>query len=103
LHDIIATILEVSYQGARRVWEIYNKLVAEFGNEYAVLMDASHDEMSKIVDPTLADAIVRVREGKVKIIPGYDGVYGQLLLFEEDTDRENRLETVDQRSIAEFM
>ncbi len=102
LHDIIATILEVRYQGARRAWEIYNKLVVEFGNEYAVLMDASHDEMSRIVDPTLAEAIIRVREGKVKIIPGYDGVYGQLLLFEEDTDRENRPETVDQRSIAEF-
>ena len=103
LHDIIATVLKVSYQGARKVWGIYNKLVAEFGDEYAVLMDASQDDMSRIVDPTLAEAIIRVREGKVKIIPGYDGVYGQLLLFEENTDREARPETVDQRSIAEFM
>ncbi len=102
LHDIIATILEVSYQGAQRVWEIYNKLVAEFGNEYAVLMEASQDDLSRVVDPILAQAIIRVREGKVKIIPGYDGVYGQLLLFEDLTERENRPETVDQKSIAEF-
>ncbi len=103
LHEIIATLLQVSYQGARKVWDIYNALVEKFENEYTVLIDASQEEMSKIVDPPLAEAIVRVREGKVKVIPGYDGVYGQLVLLEEDVERKDPLKRIEQRNLADFM
>ncbi len=103
LHEIIATLLQVSYQGARKVWDIYNVLVEKFENEYTVLIDASQEEMSKIVDPPLAEAIVRVREGKVKVIPGYDGVYGQLVLLEEDVERKDPLKRIEQRNLADFM
>ena len=103
LSEIIATVLQVNYQGARKVWDIYNVLVGKFGDEYTVLIDASREEMSKTVDPTIAEAIVRVREGKVKVIPGYDGVYGQLVLFEENAERKEPPERVEQRSLADFM
>jgi PHP family Zn ribbon phosphoesterase len=32
------------------------------------------------VDSSIAQAIVKVRDGSAKVTPGYDGVYGQLLL-----------------------
>ncbi|UCE44280.1 MAG: DNA helicase UvrD, partial [Candidatus Bathyarchaeota archaeon] len=83
LSEIIKAVLEVTYLGARGVWSVYNRLVEEFGDEYKVLMTASHDELSEIVDPKIAEAIVRVREEKVEVIPGYDGVYGQLHIFGE--------------------
>ncbi len=102
LSEIIKTILGVTYPGARGVWSVYNKLVKEFGDEYTVLIDAPQEEMSKTVDPSIAEAIVRVREERVRIIPGYDGVYGQLLLFEEEGE-EKPLQKVDQRSITDFM
>jgi len=57
-------------------------LVERFGDEYTVLIDAPKEEMSKVVDSRIAEAIVRVREEKVRVIPGYDGVYGQLVIFE---------------------
>ncbi len=103
LHEIIATALEATYQGARKVWDLYNVLVRKFGDEYSVLMDAPKEEMCKVVDPSLAEAIVRVRVGKVKVIPGYDGVYGQLVLFGESVEREEKPEGIDQRSLADFM
>jgi len=31
--------------------------------------------------PEIAEGIVRVREGKVFIEPGYDGVYGKIRIF----------------------
>jgi len=101
LSEIIATVLGVTYPGSRKVWSMYNPLVARFGNEYTVLINASKQEMSKIVDPKIANAIVRVREGRVRVVPGYDGVYGQLVLFGEN--EEKPLERVEQRSLADFL
>jgi len=101
LSEIIATVLEATYPGTQKVWSVYNPLVARFGDEFSVLIDAPKQEMSKIVDPKIAEAIVRVREGRVRVIPGYDGVYGQLVIFEEGGEKP--LERVTQRSITDFM
>jgi len=104
LSEIIATVLGVSYPSVQKVWENYNKLVEKFGDEYSVLLEASLDEMSQIVEPQIAEAIIKVREEKVKVQPGYDGVYGQLVIFEEnpeETKRQN--EPIKQRSLSDFM
>ena len=105
LSEIIAAVLGASYPSVHKVWEIYNALVARFGDEYTVLIDAPLDAMSKTVDPQIAEAIVRVRTGKVKMIPGYDGVYGQLVIFEgqSETETKAKREPIKQRSITDFM
>jgi uncharacterized protein (TIGR00375 family) len=103
LSEIIATVLGVSYPSTRRAWEVYNTLITRFGDEYTVLIDASVGEMSKLVNPKIAEAIVRVREEKVKVIPGYDGVYGQLVIFEEQKEVMLKGEKIKQRSLADFM
>lgn len=103
LSEIIATVLGVTYPSVQKVWEIYNALVSRFGDEYTVLIDASMEEMSKIVESKIADAIVRVREEKVKVIPGYDGVYGQLVISEGTEENKPKREPIKQRSLADFM
>jgi len=104
LSEIIAAILRVSYPGVQKVWEIYNSLVARFGDEYKVLMDAPMDEISKVAEPRIAEAIVRVREGKVKVIPGYDGVYGQPVFSEDAGNIEPKMrEPIKQRRLADFV
>jgi len=101
LSEIIATVVGATFPGSQKVWSVYNPLIARFGDEYTVLIDAPKQEMSKIVDPKIAEAIVRVREGRVRVIPGYDGVYGQLVIFEEGEEKPT--EGVKQRSITDFM
>jgi len=103
LSEIIATVFGVSYPSTQKVWSDYNSLVARFGDEYTVLIDATREEMSRIVNPKVAEAIVRVREGKVRVIPGYDGVYGQLMIYEEEEKERVMPERPKQRSIADFM
>lgn len=102
LPEIIATVLRVTYPNTQKVWNVYNPLVARFGDEYTVLIEAPMEEMVKIVDPRIAEAIVRVRECRVKVVPGYDGVYGQLEIFEENVETSS-LGGVKQRSITDFM
>jgi len=103
LSEIIATVLGANYPGTQKVWSIYNPLIARFSDEYTVLLDATREEMSRIVDPKIAEAVIRVREEKVTVIPGYDGVYGQLMIFEEEDKRKMMPEKLKQRSIADFM
>ncbi len=80
LSEIIATVLGSSSPSTAAVWKNYNLLVERFGDEYAVLIDAPLEAMVQVVDEAIAQAIVRVREGTAKVTPGYDGVYGQLVL-----------------------
>ena len=103
LSEIITTVLGASSPFTRKVWGIYNELVEKFCDEYAVLMDASKDALSKVVDEKVAEAIVRVREGRAKVTPGYDGVYGKLIIFEESFDREPIPERVQQLNLTDFM
>jgi uncharacterized protein (TIGR00375 family) len=103
LSEIIATVLGVSYPSVQKVWDIYNTLTAKFGSEYAVLIDASQEEMSEIVNSRIAEAVIRVREEKVDVFPGYDGVYGQLLIFPEEKETVPKREKIGQQSLADFI
>jgi uncharacterized protein (TIGR00375 family) len=103
LSEIIATVLGASYPGVQKVWEVYNLLIAKFGDEYTVLMDAPVKEMSQIVEPKVAEAIVKVREEKVHVTPGYDGVYGQLVIFEEPNEAQPKKEPIKQRRLADYV
>ena len=80
LSEIIMAVLGVDSPSVQKVWSAYNSLTERFGTELAVLIDSSKDEMVKIVDEKVADAIINVRHGQVKVAPGYDGVYGKLML-----------------------
>lgn len=102
LSEVIASVLGASSPFTQKVWRIYNELVEKFGNEYAVVMDASKDALSKVVDEKIAEAIVRVREGRAKVIPGYDGVYGKLIISEESFHRAPGPERVQQLNLTDF-
>ncbi len=80
LSEIISTVLGIDSPSTQAVWSKYNALIGKFGDEYTVLIDASKEAMATVVDAVLAETIVKVREGALKVTPGYDGVYGQLVL-----------------------
>lgn len=101
LSEIIAAALEVDSPSTQHVWNIYNKLVEKFGDEYTVLIDAPRQALENITDQRIAEAIVRVREGRIKVIPGYDGVYGQPIIFDENA--KTHREKVQQLNLTDFM
>ena len=80
LSEIIATALGSDSPSTQAVWKNYNLLTEKFGDEYSVLIDAPLEALVQVVDEPIAQSIVKVRNGSAKVIPGYDGVYGQLVL-----------------------
>jgi len=103
LSEIIATVLGVDSPSTQRVWSVYNSLVGKFGDEYSVLIDASREAMSAVVDERIAEAVVRVREERARVVPGYDGVYGRLVIFEESSADKAAVQRVQQMNLTDFM
>jgi uncharacterized protein (TIGR00375 family) len=102
LSEVITSVLGTSSPFTQKVWTIYNKLIEKFGNEYTVVMEASKDALTKVVDEKIAKATIRVREGKAKVTPGYDGVYGKLTIFEENYG-EPAPQRVQQLNLTDFL
>jgi uncharacterized protein (TIGR00375 family) len=103
LHEIITTVLGVDSPAAQKIWGIYTPLIERFGDEYTVLIDASKEALASVAGEAVADAIVRVREGRARVVPGYDGVYGKLVLSEEVVGAEKtRPGKVQQLNLADF-
>jgi uncharacterized protein (TIGR00375 family) len=77
LSEIIASILGIEQLYSKRIQAEYDKLISRFGSELAVLLDVPGHELSSVVNDRLASAITGIREGSVKIDPGFDGEYGR--------------------------
>src|SRR3989338_5087133 len=95
LQELISAVYEIKQLTSKKIWEVYNKLIENFGNEFNILLNVSEDELKKVVHEKLARIILLNREGKLEIKPGYDGVYGEIIL-----DLNEKIKT--QKSLTEF-
>jgi len=84
LDKIIAESLGVKSRSAKQVQMVYQNLIASFGTELNILLEVSAEDLKKVVEPIMAEGILRAREGKVKIKPGFDGQYGEIKIFSEE-------------------
>jgi len=87
LKEVIGEVLSVG-PAAKRVLKIYGPLIERFGSELEVLLNVSKKELEAETLQEIAEGIVRVREGKVFVEPGYDGVYGKVSVFSKDERKE---------------
>ncbi|MFC4149298.1 UvrD-helicase domain-containing protein [Micromonospora mangrovi] len=81
----LAEILgELNKVGARskRVEGKLNDLVAALGPELEILTATPLDEIGRVGGELLAEGIGRLRRGDVRRVPGYDGEYGVITLFD---------------------
>ncbi|MEV0722172.1 UvrD-helicase domain-containing protein [Micromonospora purpureochromogenes] len=81
----LAEILgEINKVGARskKVEGKLHELVAALGPELEILTRTPLDEIGRVGGELLAEGIGRLRRGDVRRVPGYDGEYGVITLFD---------------------
>jgi len=85
LREIIASARGVASKNSKQVQQDYRMLVAQFGSEFKVLTEIAIEELSRY-NPRVAQGIADLREGKVHIQPGYDGVFGRISVFSPEAE-----------------
>ncbi len=82
LNEIVAESFGMGV-ASKRVKAEYENLVNKFGSEFKILLDTGEPELKAAAPEEVAEGIMRVREGKLHIEPGYDGEYGKIKIFDE--------------------
>lgn len=82
LEEVVAGALGVG-KASKKAYLRYKTLLEAVGTEFHVLLDAPIDSVATAVDARTAEAVARVREGRLIIRPGFDGEYGHVRIFED--------------------
>jgi uncharacterized protein (TIGR00375 family) len=81
LAEILSELLNVGPK-SKTVQRHYHQLLATLGPEFDVLHMLPLNKIHFPALPLLGEAIKRMRQKKVHIVPGYDGSYGKISVFQ---------------------
>jgi uncharacterized protein (TIGR00375 family) len=81
LPEIIAETRHIGV-GSKAVLHEYEKMLTLLGNEFGILVETPLDDIEAASSSLVREAIGRMRTGDVHIVPGYDGEYGKIKIFE---------------------
>lgn len=81
LPEVLGELLGVG-PGAKEVQRRYAEVIARFGSEFNLLLQAELAEVTAF-SPLLGEALRRMRGGEVIRQPGYDGEFGVIRVFAE--------------------
>ncbi|PIQ88521.1 MAG: DNA helicase UvrD [Candidatus Omnitrophica bacterium CG11_big_fil_rev_8_21_14_0_20_42_13] len=71
-------------RASKAVGQEYHNIILKFKTEHNVLLKATEKEIKQNISPRIAEGILRMRSGKVKLLAGYDGEYGIVSVFDDD-------------------
>ena len=68
--------------GTKAVRAVYRSLVERVGPELDVLTSAGASAIEAVAGERVAEGVMRARLGRVSVMPGFDGEYGRLRLWD---------------------
>lgn len=91
LDEIIADAKQMG-KTSMAIEKEYRLLLARFGTELDILLKVPIEDIKKVAHPRVSEGIARVRTGRVKVAPGYDGEYGKICIFDKEESKEIALQ-----------
>jgi DNA helicase-2/ATP-dependent DNA helicase PcrA len=83
LVDILSEIFKVGAK-SKKVLKHYQNAINTLGPEFNILHTLEPEVIDGAGIPLLGEAIRRVRNKEIEVLPGYDGEYGKVLIFRAD-------------------
>lgn len=72
------------YTASNKVQGCFEQMIQTLGTEFDILRNVPSEDIKSCAGERIAEGIENVRTGNVKRIPGYDGEYGKIELFDEN-------------------
>ncbi|UCE37818.1 MAG: TIGR00375 family protein [Thermoplasmata archaeon] len=104
LAEIISKAIGQKSPQTKTVFKFWDALISEFNDEVSVLVDVDIEDIAKVTDERVTDAISALRKGRVIIHPGGGGQYGHVEFPGEDyePEAEQKEKREGQMSLFEF-
>ena len=83
LPEVISTCMGYS-AASKKVQGCFEQMIQTLGTEFDILRNVPSEDIKSCTGERIAEGIENVRTGNVKRIPGYDGEYGKIELFDEN-------------------
>ena len=83
LPEVISACMGYS-AASKKVQGCFEQMLQTLGTEFDILRNVPSEDIKTCAGERIAEGIENVRTGKVKRIPGYDGEYGKIQLFDEN-------------------
>ena len=83
LPEVISACMGYSI-ASKKVQGCFEQMIQTLGTEFDILRNVPSEDIKSCAGERIAEGIENVRTGKVKRIPGYDGEYGKIQLFDEN-------------------
>lgn len=99
LAELIAAHIKASSVTAKAVLDAYNEISEKFSSEFEILLNTNYETLVEAAGESLAKVIMLNRQNKLTVQPGYDGVYGKLLL---DSEKKEESDAERQKTIFDY-
>lgn len=83
LPEVISACMGYS-TASKKVQGCFEQMIQTLGTEFDILRNVPSEDIKSCTGERIAEGIENVRTGNVKRIPGYDGEYGKIELFDEN-------------------
>ena len=83
LPEVISACMGYS-TASKKVQGCFEQMLQTLGTEFDILRNVPSEDIKTCAGERIAEGIENVRTGNVKRIPGYDGEYGKIELFDEN-------------------
>ena len=83
LPEVISACMGYS-TASKKVQGYFEQMLQTLGTEFDILRNVPSEDIKSCAGERIAEGIENVRTGNVKRIPGYDGEYGKIELFDEN-------------------